>query len=259
MELTNEHKRHLYEQGYVKLPGAVPRERVHTALRAINASLGGNGIDPAQLPTFRSQSYAPELRRSPAILGLLTESSLWSAVESLIGAGQVAPVSDGQIALRFPILETPKTHAPHLDGMYSPNNGVPAGTIGNFTLLVGVFLSDLPEINSGNFTLWPGTHRLFETYFREHGPQSLLNGMPPVDMPAPVQVTAQPGDAVLCHYQLAHTITSNGSPNIRYAIFFRLKRVNHESVKWDCMTDIWLEWDGMREVVGAQVDHERRA
>ena len=88
-------------------------------------------------------------------------------------------------------------------------------------------------------------------YFRQHGPQTLLDGMPPLELPAPEQVTAQAGDAVFCHYQLAHGIAGNSSPHIRYAVFFRLCHVDHEAVHWQCMTDIWLEWAGMRDIIAA--------
>ena len=138
---------------------------------------------------------------------------------------------------------------PHLDGMYSPTNGVPKGQIQNFTALAGVFLSDLPGPNAGNFTVWPGTHRIYEAYFRERGPQALLEGMPAVPLPEPVQITARAGDAILCHYQLAHAANGNASPHIRYACFFRLSRVAHETAHGECMTDIWREWDGMRDFV----------
>jgi len=134
--------------------------------------------------------------------------------------------------------------------MYSPTNGVKEGTIGNFTALVSVLLSDVPEPNSGNFTVWPGTHRIFERYFQEYGPESLLKGMPQVPMPDPVQITGKAGDIVLVHYQIAHGVTPNASPNVRYAIFFRLSHVDHEANHWSCMTDIWLEWEGMREFIG---------
>ena len=248
MDLTREQKQALYEQGFVKLPGIVPQELVNTARRAINASLGSQGIDPARLTTFRAQSYCPELQRDPAITNLLTTSPAWSLAESAIGRGKIKPVKGGQIALRFPTMESPADPRPHLDGMYTPTNGVPEGTIANFTALVGVFLSDVIQEFAGNFTVWPATHRLYETYFREHGPQSLLDGMPPVELPAPQQVTARAGDAVLCHYQLAHGIAGNGSPNIRYAIFFRLHHVDHDELHWECMTDIWREWEGMQEI-----------
>jgi hypothetical protein len=252
MELSQAQKQNMYEQGYVQLPGIVPPEAIARALRAINASLGSEGIDPEKLPTFRARSYCPEIQSSPAITGLLTETPLWEAAESLIGQGMIRSVNSGQIALRFPSMDTPGEPHPHLDGMYTPTNGVPGGTIANFTALVGVVLSDLPEPYAGNLALWPGTHTLYERYFREHGPQSLLQGMPPVELPQPVQITGKAGDAVICHYQLAHGITGNSSPHIRYAIYFRLSHVEHDKLHWECMTDIWREWAGMRELVEGQ-------
>ncbi|HEX6970994.1 MAG TPA: phytanoyl-CoA dioxygenase family protein, partial [Limnochordia bacterium] len=101
---------------------------------------------------------------------------------------------------------------------------------------------------SGNLTVWPGTHRLYEAYFREHGPEALLNGMPPIELPEPVQLTGRAGDVVLCHYQLAHGVAMNVSPHVRYAVYFRL--TYSERQDWRApMTDIWLEWPGMRDVL----------
>jgi hypothetical protein len=251
LELTHEQKQTLYDQGFVKLPGIVPEELVHDALRAINASLGSEGIDPARLPTFRSQSYCPEVTNTSAIVRLLNASPLWSIAESVLGSEAIRPVQDGQIALRFPVMGEAAHARPHLDGMYSPNNGVPAGVIKNFTALVGVFLSDIPHEFMGNLAVWAGTHRLYENYFRKHGPQSLLNGLPPLELSQPQQITARAGDAVLCHYQLAHGITGNSSPFIRYGIFFRLIHKNHDAWHWDCMTDIWREWAGMQQIAAA--------
>jgi hypothetical protein len=62
-------------------------------------------------------------------------------------------------------------------------------------------------------------------------------------------VTARAGDAVLAHYQLGHGIAGNASPHIRYAVFFRLWHVDHDSVRMECMTDIWREWAGMTDVL----------
>ncbi len=248
--LTTDQKRSFYENGYLVLPGIVPAERVHAAVKAINHSLGSQGLPPDKLVEYSARSYCPELQNTPAITDLVNGTPLWTAVESLTAPGQIRPIRGGQIALRFPS-PTPRMPGPHIDGMYSPTNGVPKGKIANFTALIGVLLSDLPNPDSGNFTVWPGTHRTFETYFRERGPESLLDGMPKTAMPAPVQITGRAGDAVICHYQLGHTANGNGSPHIRYACFFRLSHVEHDSVHWECMTDIWREWAGMREVVAA--------
>ncbi len=250
MELSRAQKEAFIQQGYMRVPGVVPRVMVDAALRAINYSVG-QGMDPEQMTKFRAQSYCPELQREPVITDLLMRTPAWPLAESLVGQGRIQPITPGQIALRFPTMQDPPpVPRPHLDGMYSPTNGVPEGTIQNFTMLAAVLLSDLPGENAGNFTVWPGTHTLFEGYFRERGPQSLLEGMPKVEMPAPKQVTGQAGDVVLVHYQLAHSVGPNTSPNVRYAIFFRLRHVDHADHHWDCMTDIWLEWQGLRDLIG---------
>jgi len=254
--LSRAEKEKLYRDGYVVLPGIVPRPLVQAALHAINHSLGSRGLPPEKLQEYGARSFCPELQHEPVITDLLNATALQAAAESVIGAGKVQPVRGGQIALRFPA-SSPRTPGPHLDGMYTPSNGVPKGTIANFTALVGVYLSDLAEPDAGNFTVWPGTHRLFEQYFRAHGPQSLLEGMPAIPMPAPVPITGRAGDGILCHYQLAHTAGGNGSPHIRYAVFFRLSHVEHGRYHWECMTDIWLEWEGMREVVAALAGESR--
>jgi hypothetical protein len=251
MELSIEQKHALFRDGFVTLPRAVPLELVDAARRAINTSLGSEGIDPAKLATYRSQSYCPELQSASVITDLVRQSAVWSCAESAIEAAKLRPPGRGQIALRFPSLEAPRAPGPHLDGMYTPTNGVPKGTISNFTALVGVFLSEIPHTDMGNLTVWPGSHHLYEQYFCRYGPAALLQGMPAVDLPEPLQLTGQPGDAVLCHYQLGHGIASNSSPNIRYAVYFRLKHVDHDSIHWECMTDIWHEWAGMREVTNS--------
>lgn len=249
MQLTTTQKRKFYEDGYLHVPDVVPNVMVDAALQAINACVG-QGMDPEQMVKYRAQSYCPELQGQPVITDLLNKTPAWSLAESLIGEGNLRPAGGGQVALRFPSLaDPPPPPRPHLDGMYSPTNGVPEGTIQNFTMLAGVFLSDVSRDYAGNFTVWPGTHHLFETYFREHGPESLLDGMPKVEMPQAVQLKVNAGDVALVHYQVAHAAAVNVSPHVRYAIFFRLSRDGHSERKMEVMKNIWLEWDGMREIV----------
>ena len=96
MQLSLAQKQTLYHDGFVELPGAVPYELVDAARLAINASLGENGVDPAQLTRFRAQSYCPELQGAPVITNLLTDSSVLSLAESAIGPGQIARPGGGQ-------------------------------------------------------------------------------------------------------------------------------------------------------------------
>ena len=245
VEFTSEQKAEIYTAGYTVVRGLIPPVMVDRARRAIHHSMG-EGIDPALLPTLRSQSYCPEIKNSAAITDLFNESGAVELAESVLGKGSFDLAKGGQIALRFPRAddEVPPFR-PHLDGFPSPTNGVSVGTIGSFTALVGVLLSDLPNVNSGNFTVLPGSPVATAEYFREHGPKSFLEGFPKIDQPEPVQITGQRGDLVFCHYQLGHGIAANISPEIRYAIFFRIIHRDHHTDKEARLVDIWRDWPGI--------------
>jgi hypothetical protein len=248
MELTRQQKGELFKNGFVKIPRVIPEKNLNVALRAINHSLG-TGINPRDVPEFRANSFCPELRNRDPIIDLLIETPLWKLVESATERGKIKLSGGGQIALRFPVMEVPGELHPHLDGLYRPGNKVPKGKIQSFTMLAGVYLSDVPNRYWGNFTAWPGTHRSFEKYFQEHGPETLLQGLPKIKMPEPVQLLGRAGDVFLCHYQLAHTVVVNVSPYIRYAVFFRLSHIYHDAHADKVFTDIWLEWPGIKEAL----------
>lgn len=242
--LTEAQRGALRRDGYLVLPEAVPRPLVDRALGAINQSLG-RGLDPRRLDEYRARSFCPELQTEPVITDLALRSGVWAAAESLLGAGRVKRPRTGQVALSFPTAVQPARVHPHLDGMYAPSNGVPRGEILSFTLLAGVMLSDVTAASSGNLVVWPGTHLVYQDYFRRRGPRSLLEGMPDVPLGDPVPVTGRAGDAVLCHYQLAHAAGPNTSPHVRYAAYFRLEHVDHARQRWECLTDVWREWPGL--------------
>ena len=245
MKLTADQMRSIYDRGFVILPEVIPQDKRQVALRAINYDVG-LGMNRKDMPTFRSRSYCPDLLGKPPILDLLYETPLYSAAESAADDG-LKLEGGGQIALRFPVMEHPGKMGPHIDGLYSPSNGVRKGTIFTFTMLAGVFLSDVPNQYWGNFVIWPGTHRLYESYFREHGPDILRKRMPDVPLPEPEQILAKAGDAILCHYQLGHTVAINVSPFVRYAVFFRLSHPDHKRGSNLVLTDLWREWPGLRE------------
>lgn len=247
MKLDPEQQRSLRDDGYLLLPGLIPRPLVEAALQAINHSLGSVGIDPGQLPTYRVRTFVPELVKSPAILDLLKASPLLAAAEAALGPGNVRVSSETQIALRFPGAPgaAGSPAVPHIDGISVPGNGVPPGTLYHFTALGAVFLSDVLEPDQGNFTVWPGSHRVVEAFFREHGPAGMIDRFPDLALGSPRPVLARAGDAVLAHYQLAHGIAPNRGPNIRYATFYRLFHTRHESLGNRPLTDQWLEWEGL--------------
>ncbi len=245
MPLDPQQTHALVEDGYVLLPGAVPRARVDAALKAINHSLGERGIDRSQIWTLRAQTFCPELVAADAILDLYRDTPLEQLAEAAVGPGAVPRPTSGQIALRFPQAEdVPQAPHPHIDGVPAPLNGVPAGRLYHFTALAGVFLSDVGAPFQGNFTVWPGSHRALAAHFAVHGTRELAQRFPPLPM-APRQITVRAGDAILAHYQLAHAAAVNVGPHVRYAAFFRLARRGHDPSSTATLLDIWREWDGL--------------
>src|SRR5688572_20239953 len=162
MQLTKLQKQQFFKQGFLHVPGVVPHVMVDEALRAINHSLG-EGLPTEDIQKTRSQTYCRELTQTPVISDLVNGTPAFALAESAIEPGKVKHPTGGQIALRFPSFQDPpQPPGGHVDGMYTPHNGVKEGTISNFTMLVGVLLSDLPAPFCGNFTVWPGTHHLFQ-------------------------------------------------------------------------------------------------
>lgn len=249
MQLSATQRGEIYENGFTILRDAVPRLLLDEALRAIYHSLGKRGMHPDELPMLRSQTYCRELTTAPVVTDLFHATPLRSLCESVLGEDAFWPVERGQIALRFPTFaDPPPAPQPHLDGMASPNNGVEPGSFGNFSALLGVLLSDVPQPFMGNFCVWPGSHLLYEKFFQEHGVEKFLEGLPPVALPSPQQITGRAGDVILCHYQLGHCAAANVSPHVRAAVFFRLEHRAHNEHRREVLADIWRDWPGVREI-----------
>ena len=251
--LTGEQKRRFVRDGFLHVPGVVPPRLVTRARRAINHSLGA-GIHPDERVRLDNQTFSPELTGDPRVLRLATTPAVWSHVRALLGDRRAVRPRFCQIALRFPLPEgAPRAIAGgHIDGYHTPTNGVPDdGVVRNFTLLLGVMLSDVTAPFGGNFTVWPGTHRRLARHFRAHGVNSLAGGgIPPgTRLPEPVPLTGRAGDIVLAHYQVVHAASPNLSGDIRYMCFFRLSVRGLENHRVESMLDIWRDWPVLRGLV----------
>jgi hypothetical protein len=97
--------------------------------------------------------------------------------------------------------------------------------------------------------VYPRSHRVMERYFRENGFDAVRTGgleaLPRLPLARPIQVCAEPGDVVLAHYLLAHSIAPNTSPNIRYAVYFRVSMHPGDVHHAESMTNAWSEWPAM--------------
>jgi hypothetical protein len=246
MKLTFEQKKQLLEEGYVKVPGVVPRIMVQDAMKAINHAIG-QGI-PADRRGMRPYQ---ELESHEVISDLINKTPAKALLDSLIGEGMYNAINYGQVELRFPeyIENPPKNQGAHLDGLLH----LKEGELHNFTALVGVILSDQTEPNRGNFTVYPGTHHAYEAYFREQGPEVVfqeeafqtLKRSPNVPLPEPVQVLGEPGDLIITHYQLIHAGGVNSSDRIRYSSYFRIDHKERLNDWKTPLVDLWHHWQGM--------------
>ena len=251
-------KRQFYEQGYLKIPGVVPKVMIDEALRAVNHSIGAVGLGGENMDSNRSAIFCAELLEAPVILNLYNKSPIIEIAEELMGEGNVLPVVSAKPYPRFPLPLGEDAPAPrgHIDGIGSGTNGMATGEYRRgFTAFAVVYLADLLEANAGNFTVWPQSHRAYQAYFQEVGHEVLAQGMPRIDLPAePVMVTGRAGDLVLAHHQIVHTGGPNASPNVRHAVKARLRHKDTGDIKYDAYTDIWREWPGISEAVLGQVE-----
>ncbi len=121
--------------GFRVMDDVLPADMMDDVVRVINAQLGAK----------------TELKhlRSPLVARLFNETRVRTVVQQLIGAKRVPEwTGDGaQVALIFPTL-TPGTGKPenfgyHIDGIPTENNGLEHGRLHPFSMLVGVYLSDM--------------------------------------------------------------------------------------------------------------------
>ncbi|MBO7744433.1 phytanoyl-CoA dioxygenase family protein [Paenibacillus sp. MWE-103] len=250
MELTYRQKRHLIDQGYVKVPGVVPKIMIRETMKAINHSIG-KGIPEGH----HGANYCRELERKPLVTDLFNRTPVKTIIDSLVGEDAYHPIGMGQLALRFPdyIDNPPDDLGAHLDGVLHVKDSIAQ----NFTALVGVILSDQSEPDHGNFTVYPGTHKAYELYFREHGAEVLfrdegfrtMHRSASVPLSKPVQITGEPGDLIITHYQLVHAGGINLSERIRYSTYFRVDHKDRHTDWQAPLLDMWRHWPGLRSTL----------
>jgi len=239
-------RKSLEENGFVRVSNLVPEELVLNARREINRMLGQSSKSP---DVFKAKTFASH----PAITGLINRSGIPQLLSEMLGPKSYDQGS-GQIALRFPgdMCEdkTACTSSPanfnnlrkfwHIDGCANPF--IPGvtdhyGEIHNFDVLVGVLLSDIPKENSGELCCYTGSHHDLAKYLGSKDRIKELKKKGNVALPTKENTdkvlkgkvwhgVGKAGDVFLANYMTAHFIAPNTSPNIRYAVYFRIKGPN---------------------------------
>lgn len=235
-------REHLRAQGYAQFPALIPGPVVRSARRAIELDLNTN-YEPERQLEYDNQSYCPALRESPPIMDLILQPSVQNILDETFGLDQI-DWSNGQIAIRRAHnYHTPVPPAAHLDGFSSGLNGLDEGKIYNHTVLLGVFLTPVSTEFGGNFTVWPGSHYIYESYFRERGRRAMSEPLPTLELGEPVQLMCGLGDVVLAHYQLGHAAAVNVTDGDRIAVYFRIWLRRMELDRWRYLTNIWEGWN----------------
>jgi len=231
----------LRTQGFAQFPRLTPEPLTKAARDAIELDLSSN-YDPNRQTEYDNQSYCPELKGTSPIMNLLLQSPVHNILDELFEITNI-DWDKGQIAIRrahnYP---EPVPPTPHLDGFATGVNGLSEGKIYNHTVLVGVFLTPVRGEFAGNFTIWPGSHYVYENYFRERGPRAMSEPMPTLEIGPPVQLRCDVGDVVLAHYELGHSAAVNTAAVDRIAVYFRVWLRSVESDRWRYLTNIWDGW-----------------
>lgn len=253
--LTPTQKRQFAEEGYLHIPGVVPQVLVDAARQAVNHSIGYVGLGGEDPENSRSAFFCAELLEAPVILDLFNRSPVMTLAESLMGKGNVLPLKRAKPYPRFPLPpgQDPPPIRGHLDGIGNGSNGMAKGVYRRgFTAFAVIYLADVTGPYSGNFTVWPKSHRFFADYFQREGHEVLAQGMPRVELPeGPVMLNARAGDLILAHHQIFHDACPNASPNVRLAVIARLQHKECLENEYAAFTDIWREWPGVSEALEA--------
>lgn len=231
----------LRNYGYAHFPGLTPSSLTLAALETIDRDLRDN-YDSARQLEYDNRSYCPGILGAPPIMDLLSKSPIIEIVDEVLGIDNVE-CGKGQIAIRrsrnSPMEIPPE---PHIDGFASGLNGLEEGKVYNHTALVGVFLSPVLRPFAGNLTVWPGSHYVYEGYFRERGSRAMREPMPAPEIGRPVQLMCGVGDVVFCHYLLGHSAAVNTAEIDRVAVYFRVTLRDIEERRWKCLTNAWEGW-----------------
>jgi hypothetical protein len=247
LSLSNCELREFGIRGYVILRNVIPAANLTAASMEIDRLM--NDQPPPTNHVGHHFYWLSTLHDGP-LTALFNKTPLRSLAQSLIAPGTIEIAFDQvQVALNIP----PFSHRPgghHLDG-YLEGEQNPA----SFTLLAGVLMSEQKIENAGNLWVWPGTHRTHGAFFRKRGPEALVEskGYPNIELPEPCQILGEPGDILLAHYMLGHNIGGNyASEKVRRAVYFRLRRLNHEQRWRECLCDELLEFDAVRAALAQE-------
>lgn len=266
--------------GYTVFRDIIPLHIVEAAQAEINSMI----VSSENFQKERKGKEETDLNEDPhftsgvtndrAVLALFYQSPVYALVEALLhdrctptdkasGPLQYHNYTQGaQIAYRFSEPRGLSGGARKLGGLGWHVDGMDRGVYGSFSLLIGFPLSEQREDFCGNLCLHAGSHHILNGgYIKEYATQcQAVNGrttdaaelreirVPRPKLDEPVQVKAGRGDVVMVLHKVGHRGGPNYSRDVRKMVYFRVSHRNHSQhrMRFD---DMWLDYEGMREVL----------
>jgi len=245
--LTADDKAFFRENGYLIKRDVLSHTQIQDAQDALWSGIQADRNDPATWVNAGPRVPVPSSH--PALMATLHEAPVFAMAEEMLGTGQINPNTGPGPHLVFPSgdQEWKLPGVGHLDGYYTPTNGVPEGTVGVWQICATIYVDAVRPRGAG-FTIWPRTHRKSTEFFRTHSLLSLKGGVPEGHFPigAPLEVTGPAGTVCFWHGQLLHSGSKNVNDTIRMALIARLARKDSTDILFESPDDMWEYWDGMK-------------
>jgi ectoine hydroxylase-related dioxygenase (phytanoyl-CoA dioxygenase family) len=238
--LTPQEKAEFIRDGVVIRRGFVPphlsdraRSKVDTWYRT--------RLDLALIDSYTQRTFAPELGNDQDLLSLFHESSVAELVASLVPDTQ--PITSVQIQIRIPesSAAAQPEKAMHVDGVACPH--LDPAELRTFTLLVGVVLSEVTDPHGGALRYVPGGHLRMAEWFRTEWSVGITDQVPPhIDAEQGTPLLGMPGDVLLMHHLVPHSVGRNTTTSPRVMAYFRVSHTQHSAQRLEALRNPWLEY-----------------
>ncbi|MGA4850294.1 phytanoyl-CoA dioxygenase family protein [Streptomyces sp. G5(2025)] len=247
MRLTAEEKATFKRDGVLIRRGLADPDQVKRAVSLIDVSYRKE-MTPDDISAYSRRTFAPELGDSAELLALYTETDAAELVGDLLGAA--APVTTAQIQIRVPESEFPgmqPVKAMHVDGVSCPH--LDPRELRTFSLLVGVILSDVSDPRCGALHYLPGGHLAMARWFAEEWSLGMTEQVPPeIGRERGTPFLGLPGDVLLMHHLVPHTVAQNFMPFPRVMAYFRVSHPHHAGHRLQALRDPWLDYPPLADI-----------
>lgn len=247
MPFTSEERAAFMRDGLVIRRGFVPEDLVARASSRIGRWLSEE-MDPSQIAAYTQRTFAPELGGHPDLLGLFSDSGARELAAGLLG--DIQPVTTTQIQIRVPEDTLPTAQpekAMHVDGVACPH--LDPDELRTFSLLVGVVLSDVSDPDGGALRYLPGGHLSMAKWFGTEWSLGITTQVPPkIDTERGTPFLGQPGDILLMHHLVPHSVGRNHTSTPRVMAYFRVSHPDHGQRRLEALRDPWLDYPPLAAV-----------